>query len=236
MLRLLSEHNRRVHDGREGRDGREEVSSPSSSGLHGGGVDGPAGSSDGAAINEVASTRRPSAPLKGIKFDFKDPDAVLPTMALLRASVAEQQAAWEGVPVWLNADVLRGPGGGAASGTAPFDPNGFVRTCQEEYPEALLSLGWTTGPWTVTPGYSTSMVDAMIALCDRHALEHTTFAVAAYHLRQVSWSAGSPVRRRSNVSAAQYVHVLQFFNLDHHHVYRRAPAVNVPGYTATFTT
>ena len=30
------------------------------------------------------------------------------------------------------------------------------------------------------------MVDAMLALCDRHGLEYTTFAVAAYHLRQVT--------------------------------------------------
>ena len=48
---------------------------------------------------------------------------------------------WSPGELWLNADILQGPGG------APplFDPETFISTCTAAQPEAKLSLGWTTG-------------------------------------------------------------------------------------------
>lgn len=44
------------------------------------------------------------------------------------------------VPVWLNADVLQGPGGAEPT----VDARDFVRLCTTVLPWAVLSLGWTT--------------------------------------------------------------------------------------------
>ena len=63
----------------------------------------------------------------GLKLDFKDADAVLPCVRLLRdsnvgihdASYVGAHASTRTMPLWLNADVIRGPGG--RPGIAPPD-------------------------------------------------------------------------------------------------------------------
>uniref|UniRef100_A0A3P8ZNB1 Menorin-like domain-containing protein n=1 Tax=Esox lucius TaxID=8010 RepID=A0A3P8ZNB1_ESOLU len=96
---------------------------------------------------------------KGIKLDFKSLQAVAPSMALLDSVRSELRG-----PVWINADILPGPGGKAT----PLDPKDFVEAAVTpgSYGD-VLSLGWTTG-WvagTENPGYSWEMVREMEAVC-----------------------------------------------------------------------
>ena len=117
----------------------------------------------------------------GLKLDFKDADAVLP-VRLLRdgngihdASYVGAHASTRRMPLWLNADVIRGPGG-----RPPIPGEQFVARCLEHCPSATLSLGWTTGA-TPRLGYSRRMVDEMRALA-ANIRAHVTFAPSAAHL------------------------------------------------------
>ena len=73
---------------------------------------------------------------KGIKLDFADAAAVEPTLAAL-------QRVKPTVPVMLHANVftlLPDEGSGHEEG---LEPEQFVRLCQEDWPQAVLSLGWS---------------------------------------------------------------------------------------------
>ncbi|KAK3593247.1 hypothetical protein CHS0354_012338 [Potamilus streckersoni] len=72
---------------------------------------------------------------KGLELDFKSIEAVEPTLMLLA-----QRRAKLTIPVWLNADVLQGPDGPTVTVTA----NRFLEICLKYFPEATLSLGFTT--------------------------------------------------------------------------------------------
>ncbi len=78
--------------------------------------------------------------------------------------------------MWLNADVLVGPGGTPCK----FDADAFVVACLRSGPaHAKLSIGWTVSA-TRNPlavGYTPAMIDAMLALCVRHGLANVTFPV-----------------------------------------------------------
>ena len=137
----------------------------------------------------------------GVKLDFKELDCVAPCLALMRArgvgacvgsnpgggggggahaahaeeSGVDDEARVRCMPVWLNADVVRGPGG-----RDPIAADAFVEACVEACPEATLSLGWThTG--TPVLGYTQEMVDEMLTLVGRLP-QHVTFAASAAHL------------------------------------------------------
>lgn len=95
---------------------------------------------------------------KGIKLDFKSLEAVSPSMQLLVDVLGPHPA-----PVWVNADVLYGPGGKAS----PLDPQRFLFAVGGLSLDTVLSLGWTTG-WTQgteNPGYSWEMVREMEQIC-----------------------------------------------------------------------
>lgn len=113
---------------------------------------------------------------KGIKLDFKSLEAVSPSMALLEEMMAELSC-----PVWINADILSGPGGQAR----PLEPQAFLSALRTLPTNTVLSLGWTTG-WTAdkeNPGYSWGMVHAMEEIC--RTLKHpVTFPVRAALLAQ----------------------------------------------------
>jgi hypothetical protein len=119
----------------------------------------------------------------GLKLDFKDADAVLPCVRLLRdsnvgihdASYVGAHASTRTMPLWLNADVIRGPGG-----RPPIPGEQFVQRCLEHCPSATLSLGWTTSG-TPRLGYSRRMVDEMRAHT-ANVRAHVTFAPSAAHL------------------------------------------------------
>lgn len=65
-------------------------------------------------------------------------EAVPPSLVLLEEVLAELSA-----PVWINADILSGPGGQAQ----PLDAESFLSAVTSLPAHLTLSLGWTTG-WT----------------------------------------------------------------------------------------
>lgn len=69
-------------------------------------------------------------------------DAVSPSLALL-----EEAISMAGRPVWINADILTGPGGHIQ----PLDPHGFLSAVTTLPTSTVLSLGWTSG-WTAGVG------------------------------------------------------------------------------------
>ncbi len=79
---------------------------------------------------------RTAASGKGAKLDFKSPEAIEPCLAKLADM---RRAGRLPIPIFLNADVLQGPGGNAPR----FQAEAFVRRCSA-VPDAILSLGWTT--------------------------------------------------------------------------------------------
>ncbi|CAC5383748.1 unnamed protein product [Mytilus coruscus] len=71
---------------------------------------------------------------KGMKLDLKTIDAVKPALQILSRKSSKIKG-----PVWANADILKGP-----DGTDPRIPaNAFLEAIQE-FPNVVLSLGWTT--------------------------------------------------------------------------------------------
>ncbi|XP_042344598.1 protein FAM151B [Plectropomus leopardus] len=120
---------------------------------------------------------------KGIKLDFKSLEAVSPSVALLDEVLAEPSR-----PVWINADILCGPGGQAR----PLEPQAFLSAVTALPTHTVLSLGWTTG-WTAgtdNAGYSWDMVHAMEDTC-RDLKHPVTFpvraALLAQSFSQLSW-------------------------------------------------
>lgn len=117
---------------------------------------------------------------KGMKFDFKTIDAVKPALQIVRLKRSEVKG-----PVWLNADILKGPN--AKTPRIPKDE--FLATIQEEFPEATLSLGWTT----VAKGtsyhlnYTMAMVQEMHNFC-KNLRQPITFPVRAEQVVD-SWDA-----------------------------------------------
>ncbi|XP_029916799.1 protein FAM151B isoform X2 [Myripristis murdjan] len=113
---------------------------------------------------------------KGIKLDFKSLEAVAPSMVLLEEVWGESER-----PVWINADILPGPGGKAS----PLEPSAFLAAVRAFSSHAVLSLGWTTGwmPDTDNPGYSWDMVREMDQVC-RNLSHPVSFPVRAALLAQ----------------------------------------------------
>lgn len=102
---------------------------------------------------------------QGIKLDFKDPDAFKESIGLIKSAGLSQ-------PVILNADILQGNG----ANEPPFNAEEFIEICQREYPEGILSLGWTTKPDKDLP-YRIEEVDRMLKLIGD--ISNITFPVRA---------------------------------------------------------
>ncbi|NWW03793.1 F151B protein, partial [Oreocharis arfaki] len=111
---------------------------------------------------------------KGIKLDFKSLGAVAPSLQLLGQLGQPLDR-----PVWLNGDILPGPGGSHA----PLDARAFLAAVTSSCPDATLSLGWTTGCHQgqaprLSPGYAWAVVQEMSRLCQPLS-QPVTFAVRA---------------------------------------------------------
>ena len=105
---------------------------------------------------------------KHVKCDFKELEAVSPCLDLLEASPLNfaRQA------VYLNADVLPGPG--KRGEPATVDGEAFMRACKGRKGDPVLSLGWSTNVARVynSGGYYTGEdCDAMAGLVERHGLK-----------------------------------------------------------------
>ncbi|KAL3862408.1 hypothetical protein ACJMK2_008376 [Sinanodonta woodiana] len=115
---------------------------------------------------------------KGVKLDFKSLGAVEPALSILnrrRSSV--------NCPVWINADILQGPNGPPVIMKA----DDFLGNCLKLFPEATLSLGWTTGAKkeNETPVYTREQVTQMHEIC-KNLNQPVTFPVRAAFVRD-SW-------------------------------------------------
>ncbi|CAH2296938.1 FAM151B isoform X1 [Pelobates cultripes] len=123
-------------------------------------------------LDGVSSTK------KGIKIDFKSLESVLPSMQILQALKPKIKQ-----PVWINADILQGPGGKAK----PVDSKEFIDTVTSFFADVTLSLGWTTNwyPDKHNEGYSWEMVREMEEIC-KALSQPVTFPVRAALVRQ-SW-------------------------------------------------
>ena len=86
-------------------------------------------------------------------------------------------------PVWLNADVLRGP---VDAPQEPVDVDAFLRLCAEYVPSATLSLGWKVhvpegykGGGAYEMGHAKEMVQAMRRGAGRGDVTFPVFALFA---------------------------------------------------------
>ncbi|VTJ66917.1 Hypothetical predicted protein [Marmota monax] len=131
--------------------------------------------------------------LKGIKLDFKSLKAVGPSLDLLQQLT---EAGKVRRPVWLNADILRGP-----NVPLPIEVNAtqFLALVQEKYPQATLSPGWTTLYMPLFPNstYTQAMVEKMQELVGALP-QRVTFPVRAVMVRAAwphfSWLLGQSER------------------------------------------
>lgn len=101
-----------------------------------------------------------------LKLDFKSSDV------LESAFTDVENAPLENLrDLWLNADIVEGPGG------APnVDAQHFLQLCTSRFPQATLSLGWTTRPMA---SYTWQHVEAMARtlVCGPYRVPRVTFPV-----------------------------------------------------------
>uniref|UniRef100_A0A2K6GTP8 Protein FAM151A n=1 Tax=Propithecus coquereli TaxID=379532 RepID=A0A2K6GTP8_PROCO len=134
-----------------------------------------------------------SSSQKGIKLDFKSLKAVGPSLDLLRQLT---EAGRVRRPVWINADILRGPN---VPISTEVDATQFLALVQEKYPEATLSPGWTTLYVPLFPNrtYTRDMVEKMQELVGALP-QRVTFPVRAVMARAAwphfSWLLGQSER------------------------------------------
>ncbi|KAJ8600588.1 hypothetical protein CTAYLR_008177 [Chrysophaeum taylorii] len=114
--------------------------------------------------------------VKHLKLDFKDPAAVVPCLELVKSQKSHLAA--RGQCVWLNADVLPGPG----VDVSLFDGDDFVRTCTKILPTGVLSLGWRVDLGR-GGGYEAHHVDRLLELLERHELLEPQRVVVTANLR-----------------------------------------------------
>lgn len=77
---------------------------------------------------------------KGIKLDFKTITVVQPSFQMLKSKLSGKVF---NNPIWLNADILPGPCYDKVC--IPVDHIQFPALCKHYFPEATLSISWTTG-------------------------------------------------------------------------------------------
>jgi len=92
---------------------------------------------------------------KGIKLDFKFIEVVEPSLKIVKGLLDRIT-----MPLWLNADIIEGPGGGA-----PVDGPRFLELCSSHLPEATLSLGLTTA---AQGRYTKEQLDQVLDLVLKH--------------------------------------------------------------------
>nr|KAF6443743.1 family with sequence similarity 151 member A [Molossus molossus] len=134
-----------------------------------------------------------SSSQKGIKLDFKSLKAVAPSLDLLRRLTENGKVRR---PVWVNADILKGPN---VPISIEVNATQFLALVKEKYPEATLSPGWTTlyVPQFPNSTYTRAMVEKMQGLVGGLS-QRITFPVRAVMVRAAwphfSWLLGQSDR------------------------------------------
>ncbi|KAL1776963.1 FAM151A [Sigmodon hispidus] len=130
---------------------------------------------------------------KGIKLDFKSLKAVGPSLDLLRQLT---DAGRIRRPVWINADILRGPN---VPLSVEINATQFLALVQEKYPEVTISPGFTTlyVPQLPNSTYTQAMVEKMQELVGALP-QRVTFPIRAVMARagwpHISWLLGQSER------------------------------------------
>lgn len=103
-----------------------------------------------------------------LKLDFKASEVLESAFLDLESAPLENLR-----DLWLNADIVEGPGG-----RPDVDAQHFLQLCTSRFPQATLSLGWTTRPMS---SYSWAHVEAMARLlvCGPYRVPRVTFPVRA---------------------------------------------------------
>ncbi|XP_049992051.1 protein FAM151A [Alexandromys fortis] len=119
-----------------------------------------------------------SSSQKGIKLDFKSLKAVGPSLDLLRQMT---EAGKIRRPVWINADILRGPN---VPISIEVNATQFLALIQEKYPEVTISPGFTTlyVPQLPNSTYTKAMVEKMQELVGALP-QRITFPIRAFMAR-----------------------------------------------------
>jgi hypothetical protein len=108
---------------------------------------------------------------KGVKLDFKQIEA-------LEASIPLLQQAFEAgsiESVWINADILSGPGQSGGLLT-PVSAGRYIDAVQK-VPQAVLSIGWTTGLNLMGATYTEEHIKMMTDIANSLVGREVTFAV-----------------------------------------------------------
>lgn len=113
---------------------------------------------------------------KGAKLDFKDLSIVQQSLELLKSYTGQIN-----FPLWLNADILKGP---VLSGSIePIDADKFLAWCSESFPQATLSVGWTTKFTSADDDkgtYTKKMVEEMSDTLEKNTItQPITFPIRA---------------------------------------------------------
>ncbi len=126
-----------------------------------------------------------------LKLDFK-------SMKALKSSINDVENYLKDLPpqlrqhVWINADILAGPGGGEGEDMQPkFDAVEFMELLTREsslMKSTTLSIGWTSSLTDIHAPYTSGMVDEMLALLRPYPEKNITFPIRATSFRH-SWQA-----------------------------------------------
>ncbi len=126
-----------------------------------------------------------------LKLDFK-------SMKALQSSIDDAENYLKDLPpqlhqhVWINADILAGPGGGEGEDMIPkFDAVEFMELLTTESSlmnSTTLSIGWTTSLTDIHAPYTSGMVEEMLTLLRPYPEKNITFPIRGSSF-QHSWQA-----------------------------------------------
>ncbi|XP_023232018.1 uncharacterized protein LOC111631914 [Centruroides sculpturatus] len=126
---------------------------------------------------------------KGVKLDFKFIEIVEPSLQILKSH--ENKLTF---PLWLNADIIPGP---INADTKPVDSAKFLQLCQQYFPAATLSVGWTTkfsfdGQGSYTWLHIKEMLDALHCAKIKQPVTFPIRAIFVQHsIDQLVWLLGA---------------------------------------------
>lgn len=127
-----------------------------------------------------------------LKLDFK-------SMKALKSSIGDVENYLKDLPhrlhqhVWINADILAGPGGGEGEDMQPkFDAVKFMEllTAQSSMMKSTtLSIGWTTSLTDIHAPYTLDMINEMLTLLRPYPERSITFPIRGTSFNPNSWAA-----------------------------------------------
>ncbi|XP_046644331.1 uncharacterized protein LOC124329334 [Daphnia pulicaria] len=146
------------------------------------------------SLEEFMDTILNSGTFKGIKLDFKDIEALEPSLMAIKSRASKITA-----PLWLNADILAGP---VNATTKPVDIGRFLDLTKSYFPDSVLSVGWTTrfGPQMTWP--------LQIINEGSYTMDHMIQMRDALHAAQIRQPVTFPIRAGLSTSPESQRNIL----------------------------